>query len=480
MAKIPIYQSSKQLTTESPVVRESPQVAGQGARDLQGAGEALLTAHDAIRKAYDFQQEGTFKLGVMEDMTAVEEKALADGDNTGDLSPYQSEMARSKANRLKGVTNPALKRSLEMSFDLQAAQTTTKIKSMMWTRVKEKSIANLAAQNEYFINEYAQTDGDVSILDAMNKNADTYVKAGIIGADDIEKVKTATILKAKESAFIFDKENNPTLAKEKLAKNAYRFDVEKLAKANEVFDREIKKIQKINQDKIILADINKEPFTVSQIQELANLGKIDADFAKAKIKEIEKDKDVITDEKVYEDIIKDIQTRKLTPTEIFTKICNNSDKLSKTDSRHLKLVEKGGGISTVFEDYVDEQINFEEEKARNQKKLSHSKHNFWNIVSNMAISAAKSSSNPMNFIMSNIIERVEKEKAQGEQIINIATDEIRKQRLRDNPSFAALSKNGQLHEDKFGNKAIVYPDGTYEEVMAKSGEFVHKEARKKR
>jgi hypothetical protein len=90
-------------------------------------------------------------------------------------------------------------------------------------------------------------------------------------------------------------------------------------------------------------------------------------------------------------------------------------------------------------------------------------------------------SNPLTapFVLMSTVGRAKAENAQGEQILNIANDEIRKQRIKDNPVIATLPAKGRLLMDRYGNKAIVYPDGSYEEVMSKTGEFKHKEQRKR-
>lgn len=231
MAKIPLYQSKEQLTTVSPQgVRESPQAAGQLGRDLQGAGNALTEAHNVIRQAYDFQQVGSAKLKTIEGTNAIEQKALADGENTTDLSSYESDLSRLKADTLKGISNPAARAKFEMDFDLQAAQTRTKVKAIFWNRVKEKSIANLTAQNEHFKNEYAET-GDASLLKAMELNTDTYVKAGIIGADDAEKIKIKIVTDAKYNNFLSEYRANPIESEKKFNSGGYGLDIETAEKA---------------------------------------------------------------------------------------------------------------------------------------------------------------------------------------------------------------------------------------------------------
>ena len=111
--------------------------------------------------------------------------------------------------------------------------------------------------------------------------------------------------------------------------------------------------------------------------------------------------------------------------------------------------------------------------VKNQKATT-PRRSFWNSAFDAVML-----SNPLTapFVLISTISRAKAENAQGEQVIQIAHDEIRKQRLQDNPDITAFPKTGKLCYDKFGNKAIVYPDGSYEEVMSKSGDFKHKEQR---
>ena len=80
----------------------------------------------------------------------------------------------------------------------------------------------------------------------------------------------------------------------------------------------------------------------------------------------------------------------------------------------------------------------------------------------------------------NTITRAKAENAQGEQIVNIANDEVRKQRILNDPSIAKISDKGELRRDKFGTKFIQYRDGSYEIVQDKQGNFIHKEQRERK
>lgn len=64
----------------------------------------------------------------------------------------------------------------------------------------------------------------------------------------------------------------------------------------------------------------------------------------------------------------------------------------------------------------------------------------------------------------NTLRRIQKENVEGEKVLDIANDEIRKQNLKDRPDMKNVSEDGQEWRDPDGNKAMVYPDGRVEEI----------------
>ena len=363
MGKIPLYQSNERLATTAPqAVRQSPQAAGQAGRDLEGAGEAIAGAHNTIREAYNFQQVGSAKVKALEGMSALEQRALTDGDNTGDFTQYDGEIRRVKEETLAGISNPAVRSKFEMDFDLQAAQTRTAITSVFRKNMVAKGLANLGTMNEYFVNEYAKT-GDASYIDNMNLNIDTYVKQGFIGADDAQKLKTAATLKAKDAQFIFDKENNPALAKEKLLKNSYGFDTVTLEKANNVFDREMNKIQNIAEEGAIDSNI-KGNLTIGDVKNLRLTGKVSAKFAESMIARLQRGSNVKTDASEYMNAVDIVLSQDMTAKskrEYLMELVKQ-DKLSDTDFKNL-YKNRVSGFPSVAELYMSDKMT-DSEKAQ--------------------------------------------------------------------------------------------------------------------
>jgi len=166
--------------------------------------------------------------------------------------------------------------------------------------------------------------------------------------------------------------------------------------------------------------------------------------------------------------------------EAFQELANDIFKAKDAESISKFLLQALKENKNISRDRLAILVNAAREKAKelpllikNQKTAS-PKSSFWNSAWDVIML-----SNPLTapVVLMNTITRTKAENAQGEQILNIANDEVRLQRLKDNPEIARLPKKGKKHRDAYGNEAIVYPDGTYEDVMISTGEFIHKEQR---
>lgn len=265
MAKIPLYSSRERLTTETPFVRESPQVAGQPGRDLQGVGESVSQAHGFIRQAYDFQQMETGKVKTVEIMDKVSGRAASDGRNTGDLSSYDDEIRRGKAEALSGISNPSVRARMEAAYDLQASQTRTQIIGLFRKNMQAEGLAALQVLQEKTTREYAET-GDEGYIKDLSNRIDLYVEKGFLRADAAQKIKTDTVNDARNQLFINDLQTSPKVAKERLASNFYNFDVETMSRAENLYGTEIKKIQNDHEEELDQMDfdnnINEETIDV--------------------------------------------------------------------------------------------------------------------------------------------------------------------------------------------------------------------------
>jgi hypothetical protein len=166
----------------------------------------------------------------------------------------------------------------------------------------------------------------------------------------------------------------------------------------------------------------------------------------------------------------------------FQSLANDIFKAKDTESISKFLIRALKENKNISRDRLAILVDAAKERAKElplsvkNQKTTTPKRSFWDSAWDAIML-----SNPLTapFVLINAVSRVKAENAQGEQIINIANDEIRKQRVKDNPVISTLPAKGRLLVDRYGNKAIVYPDGSYEEVMSKTGEFKHKEQRKR-
>lgn len=249
MGKIPLYQGGQRLTTEAPSVRRDPRAEGQLGRDISGAGSAIIQATDTIQKAYNFQQIGTAKTKTIEGTNTIVQQAIEDGENTGDMTATENSLQELRDQVSSGITNPGARARFQLDFDLQAAQTRTKVKSIFWTRMKEKGIANMNEVNIALTTEYAET-GDKNLLEAMDLNIDSYASQGFIGADDAQKLKTSAIEKARKSKFIWDINNNFKDVESNLTNNTYGFALDELKNANSIYNTEKRRIWNQNEEEL--------------------------------------------------------------------------------------------------------------------------------------------------------------------------------------------------------------------------------------
>lgn len=484
--QLPQYNSQGKLYTDKPeTIRagaEKPyenisQNIGKVMNIVSAWGEALDTIQYTTAKA-------NYETGLLN----IENRAANDPEYNNEAK-YHSELNKLKENSLKGFSNPQVQSKAALEFDYGNQVTQIKIGNIYKKKQIEVGKASLQTGINALLKKklHAGSVSEINQIEVdMKSMLQENVAKGIINPDDALKMMYDAEVMAAE----YDIKTNPQYALDQLArkeKGMYKNlpdlkRVELMDDAQKEIDKQIAEDSKqqimnyaTNEDMIRDKDINGELVTVEEIKSLRDRGLIRAPFALAKIKSLTSARavDAKTDIRVFEEIFGNITNRDISATEIREKIytMNAKGKLSNSDVKRLLFVEKGEGISSVYEDFV-----LEQEELENKKKKVLPKRSFWGT----AISIVKET---LGFnqekVMRDIVDRAQKENAQEEQILQIATDTVRKQILIDNPAIARLPEKGFLCRDKFGNTAIVYPDGTYEEVMKSTGEFKHKEQRKK-
>ena len=346
--------------------------------------------------------------------------------------------------------------------------------------VYASTAANLVSQAEV-----AQTPELLSeVLNNISKNSESKAKFNGWGSQQLQEDKNADIEKATGRAVMGKLRSEGLLSAQKLLNSIKdKIPQESFDAISEDLEIQAQQATKKDHFQQMIIQNQTESDMVDKyfqgtlvkddVKQLHLERKISDGFAKSMMNNLDSLQKIgaKTDLTVYDEIMTHIINQDLPVSELRQLIIEKHTigELSDSDYKHFIYVEKGSGISTVAEDYASEK----EKLSRRTKPNS----SFWGTIWQLA---KKAQPVTPSGLMSNIINRIQKENAQGEPMLNIANDEIRQQLLKDNSSFSSLPIKGKLHRDKYGNTAIIYPDGKYEEVMSVTGDFKHKEQRTKK
>ena len=452
MAKIPIYQSNERLTTESPSVRRNLQIEGQAGRNLGASGKAIVRAGQAIKDAYDFQQIEEAKLKTIEGISAIEQKAVEDGDNTGDLRPYEDDLGRLKNDVLKGISSPALKNRFSMNLDLHATQTKTKIKSIFCARMKDKGIDTMNCLNEIYVQEYAETGNKNSFTEIEN-NVKKYVKMGFINADDAEKIINKTIKDAKRDSFLYDVLNDRKKAEKKLQDNEYGFDIKDMTWANNNLTYQSNK-QKYETRRKLDNLWYKGHLTYREIDDAYRKGDITQKMRQRWIKIIDDPTyDFGTDVGVFNDLLYKIKNPASDKVKVYGEISDAffGEKLSRDAYKEL--------LTDITPDYV-QLMN----KQRNQEQTPQERGIFASIK---YFFRSRFTDTEKARMAKQLIKMVANSNYSEEDIYKKAQDILRGQIKEKYPGILDFPKEGQKVIDENGNIKVVFPTGELRPVATK-------------
>jgi hypothetical protein len=498
LPKIPQYESRESIqvrtvTEEAPGIRISPEDLTITSKAVSQFGITVQNIAEDIIKVKADQEYAQAKIESYKALSQIESEAAGDNDFQNFEPKYSKKIQEIKDNITQKIKSPLAKQEFQQDFDLKSIYAYHDIMANGRRRFLDydKDLMNqeiALAKERYFT---ASTPGEKqNAKDELGQIFSRRIENKILNKAEGANLHQKIIAGLDEDQAGEDIILNPQYALDQLTrkdspyKNLTKLKrAELIDKAQQQIDKQMGQLSRQqlityaqNEDKVCDSDINGNPLNADEIKNLRDRDLIRSSFALSKIKALNSAKAINakTDNKTFEDIFGNIIRRDIPATEIREKIynANAQGKLNTSDMRRLLFAEKGEGVNSVFEDFVSEQ-----EKLVKTKKVSKPVNNFWGIVNDMV-----SVVNPLNttFLLGKIFDRAKKENVMDERLIGITKDEIRKQILIDKPEISKLPESGHLYRDKFGNTAIVYPDGTYEEVQSKTGEFIHPEYRKKK
>jgi len=471
-----ISPSLNRLSTDSPnAPQRRPGVFGEA---LSSLGDTAQGIGDMFKKANLVAEKTKAQNQLEASMLDIRTRA----ENDTDISEkrrmeYDGEIGKAMGEASKHITIPE-ERGL---FGLEQTSKADITKAYVNNTFMKKTVASGKAELDVYLhnkkNEFIQAKTFNEKKTAMLER-DAKIKemsdAGFL--DPAE----ATNLRAKQdedwslSQVEYDINTNPELAKSMLEDKEYdgvteEDRVEYLKDAEEAIERrdvEARKNAKFEDDKKQNALINKQIDGQLGIQDVLDYrdGGGDPKFAQSVIDSLKSGKAVAAETQLttYEGIIQNILDRSKTATEIRTDIFNKLaiGELSESNARHLLFVETGGLTSPNFTSIEED---FLKEEKKKSSPASKPKQNFFGTAWNMIKNAT-----PLGAVMTmgKVIDESKKSQAQGPQILDITEQEIRKQRLLDHPEISGFPVKGRIMQDRFGNRAMVFPDGSIEDVPA--------------
>ena len=285
MPDFPRHHSERSLTTERPrALRKDADIrsdAGERAGILGDAFKAAqattLKWQAAVEKIQADTAVYNFKMGAQEIAT----EAVDDKDINAEAK-YQQRMQDLRKSVVKDMGNQELANRMAPELDYMTSVASLGIQK----EFRQKMIIHAQTVKQGEIDMVADNPIDVK---TSSKQIETYVKEGVAQglwneAEGYKKQRSA-IAKMKENLFIQDLNNDPATTEKKLLKNKYGFDVEELDNAQKIYERELQIIRNQTEEELIDMKIS-GTLTEDIIQQQRQLKKIDANFAKSMIKDL--------------------------------------------------------------------------------------------------------------------------------------------------------------------------------------------------
>lgn len=429
---------------------------------------------------------------MMDNLEDIYQKAMTDEDAWTVMARTQAEVNSLGQKLSKGISLPATRTKFEGRFKVYSTRILQDLQSHTWDR---QAFLKFTEDEEYYkraIENYGNTDEEGKTIISNEVKTKLFEDIGLG-----YRTKESAISKWKElqKAMIEgsvrkDILENPQRALDQLLKRKegkYKdLTPEQFAEFTKDAQTEIERLEGLEtQEELIRRNRREEELisklldgtlTTEEIISDRENEEITPSFADSLKSALTSSRAVTgtTDIRTYSEIMDHITRRDISATEIREEILEKSaqGKLSFEDTANLLYMEKGE------EDIVELPQGFiERRKEYERLKAFRAKENFWGNIWEMVFAV-----NPFNapFVIGKIIDRARQQQLKREQIFSATEEEIKKQIVEDNPWISKLPPRGKLCVDRYGNKAIVYPDGSYEEVISKEGVYVPSELRKRK
>lgn len=472
MARIPMISpgntqlSNPKLTTQSPNAEQTQQI-GPG-KGLEALGGTISKVADEQYRQWDearnYSEVAQAKLKMTQGMGELLLKSDTDIDPTTgrlrtgkkeDYASYDQSFRTLREDVAKVFTNKETQEKfLSGDYDLQTLVTRNAIQKKFMGNMINEGQATTIETIDTLANAYVVT-GDEKILEQIGSTLDGAMNQGFFDADKVSTLKKAALKDAHWKRFDTDRMNNPAMVEENIDKNVYKFDASEMEKARTIFDRDLKKQQGDNADKIILDDLNGKPTDVETIRKLAETKKIDPKWAETRIKNISSLESINTDPTTYESIMDKINNNKTKASEIRLAIeqAQVSKQLSNADAKSLYYVKQQGRDTTVYQDFYNE---------------THKQNDFWKTAfETIKVAAGNLLGGGSMMIMqltNSLVNKAQQKQTTPEAMPELAQQVVKEKLIEQNPSIQSFPKGRVGIDRSTGVKYRFFPDGHKERV----------------
>lgn len=484
MPKIPIYSRTQSLSTQAPAVETNAasygQVAGakaqMGNAIAQGGAQIANTADNLYAKfqeAKNYHEELEGDLALIGHVNTISEKAAQDPDVEKNLQNYQNELTQGLSESAKSITDPELRNQFMLKGQMKLESVNASLRDLGRKSIITKGQANVQSWIDNVMAHYAET-GSEKALNEIKKVITHSKERGFYNDKQAYDLEVKSIQDAKMQRFQTVASNNPEDAKKMLDSNFFSGDI-KAADTAASFLEHVKNLEKKR---------------IAEVQDVRNDGVINQMLqGTLSFKDLNRELEIPEDQGgIPRKILLNYKTglernigQDLKSITSQKTVDNRPTKQSTDAKQYLTMIDafidddtdKWMAREFLAKSYADGIVSPSEMKVLDplKKNLDDIKFNRSNGPITRAIKHIKGKFNQYNASDSEIalsiktlLNTIGSGVSPEEAAANI-TKEYLKGKI---PGMESLPTGGKLHIDAFGNQAMIYPDGTIEELGNKN------------
>jgi len=470
LPKIPVYSNSVGIDVKA-IPEMGTGAISKSAATAKGVTEEIANAESLMVKVRDFRQQTEAQNYTFEQLNAV--KSAADQDTEFDASKYEDAIDRVGEEAGKTISGALARDEFHANFQRQATAVKWGIKNQFRDRELKSVDASIDYQGQQIADNYGGMNEADRITNVFNfrQSLENAVKIGLYNQGTADAKYAEFQKKVYKGQVEYDIYNDPATQEDKsdvlrALKNTKdetysfldsdtRLDMikasqQRIFQNNQTFKRQTEEETFTNRadgiEKVLSGEINQTNFA----QNRDKIAAVDPDLAGAM-------QNVFSNRGRYEARESNVDFQDLAEA-----MLKSENKKALSD-----FIIKAAKNPKVNQDQLSVLVDVARERAKDIG--NHKTSNIPGFI-NAAVDFITATLPPagVGLVLLKTLQRFKTEKPQGEQMLNVAKDEVRKQRLQDNPNIVNAPKTGKRqYNPKLNQYRISYPDGTVEYENAK-------------